>query len=74
MTDIHEVTDVILAYTWFTNVRTVQTVSVTTEFRVAVQHYLESICKILINLLQCRHFIASRVTNADLENLSQYSD
>jgi hypothetical protein len=40
MTDIYQVTDLILTCTCFTNVRTVETVSVTTEFCIAIQYYI----------------------------------
>jgi hypothetical protein len=74
MTGINQVTDVILTCTWFTNVCTVETISVTTDLCIAIQYYLESICKISINLLLYKQFVATPVTDTELENPSQYSD
>jgi hypothetical protein len=73
MTDVYQVTDIILTCTRFTDVRMVETVSVTTEFCIAIKYYLETICKSLINLLLCKHFVATLVTDMQLGNLSQYS-
>jgi hypothetical protein len=74
--DIYEyqLTYIILTYTWFTNVGTAEMVFVTTEFCIVIQYCLESICKILINVLVCKYVVAARVTDTELENLSQYSD